>query len=197
TEGIGRENNMMGKRILKVMSSLITTVLFIVLLLTLFLVISTKASGGEPSLFGYQLKTVLSGSMEPEIKTGSIVGIKETKDPTAYQKGDVITFSTEEDLLITHRITEVKQDGEVYTTKGDANNAADLDPVMSDNIVGSYTGFTIPYLGYVLNFTNTAEGAALLLIVPGVLLLFYSGFMIWQAFRQLDKEKKALKIDEN
>lgn len=188
---------MMVRRILKVMSSLVTTVLFIVLLLTLFLVISTKASGGEPSLFGYQFKTVLSGSMEPDIKTGSIVGIEETKDPTAYQKGDVITFRTEDDLLITHRITEVKQDGEVYTTKGDANNAADIDPVMSENIVGSYTGFTIPYLGYVLNFTNTAEGAALLLIVPGVLLLFYSGFMIWQAFRQLDKEKKALKIDEN
>src|SRR5690625_2162230 len=145
---------MMGKRILKVMSSLITTVLFIVLLLTLFLVISTKASGGEPSLFGYQLKTVLSGSMEPEIKTGSIVGIEETKDPTAYQKGDVITFSTEEDLLITHRITEVKQDGEVYTTKGDANNAADLDPVISDNYMGSYSVITIPFIAYVLIYIH-------------------------------------------
>src|SRR5699024_3412378 len=129
-------------------------------------------------------------------KCESVV-IEESKDLTADQIGDVITFSTEEDLLITHRITEVKQDGEVYTTKGDANNAADLDPVMSDNIVGSYTGFTIPYLGYVLNFANTAEGAALLLIVPGVLLLFYSGFMIWQAFRHLDKERKAIKTEEN
>src|SRR5690625_8044990 len=122
---------MMGKRILKVMSSLITTVLFIVLLLTLFLVISTKASGGEPSLFGYQLKTVVSGSMEPEIKTGSIVGIEESKDPPAYQKGDVITFSTEEDLLITHRITAVKKDGKIYTTKSHTNHATDVDRVMS------------------------------------------------------------------
>lgn len=31
---------------------------------------------GEPQVFGYQLKTVLSGSMEPEIKTGSIIAVK-------------------------------------------------------------------------------------------------------------------------
>lgn len=188
---------MIVKRILKIISSLITTVLFFVLLFTLFLVISTKASGGEPSILGYQLKTVLSGSMEPEFQTGSILAIKETDDPTIYQKGDVITFQTEDENLVTHRITEVKQDGQLYVTKGDANDSIDREPVMADNIVGAYTGFTIPYIGYMMAFANTPEGAALLLVVPGVLLLFYSGFMIWQAFRQLDKDKKSLKMDEN
>lgn len=183
---------MSGKRILKAVSSLMTAVIFLVFLTTLFLVILTKASGGEPSLFGYQLKTVLSGSMEPKIKTGAILSIKETEDPTVFQEGDVITFMTEDETLVTHRIIEVQQDGQVYNTKGDANDAADREPVMADNIVGSYTGFTIPYLGYALNFANTSEGAALLLVVPGILLLIYSVVMIWQAFRQIDDEKKAM-----
>jgi len=181
-----------GKRILKAFSSLMTTVIFLVFLITLFLVISTKASGGEPSLFGYQLKTVLSGSMEPEIKTGAILSIKETVDPTVFQKDDVITFMTEDATLVTHRIMEVQQDGQVYITKGDANDAVDREPVMADNIVGSYTGLTIPYLGYALNFANTSEGAALLLVVPGILLLIYSAIMMWQAFRKMDDKKKAM-----
>src|SRR5699024_10311174 len=191
------DKKMSGKRILKAIGSVLSSLLFIVLLLTLFLVISTKASGGEPNLFGYQLKAVLSGSMEPEIQTGSIISIKEVDDPTAFQKDDVITYITEEDVLVTHRVMEVQQDGEVYVTKGDANDAADITPVMADNIVGSYTGFTIPYVGYVMNFANTNEGAALLLIIPGVLLLGYSVITIWRAFREIDKEKKSVETDTN
>ena len=64
------------KKALKIFSNLITAVLFINLILMAFLVVSSKASGGEPQAFGYQLKTVLSGSMEPTFKTGSIIAVK-------------------------------------------------------------------------------------------------------------------------
>ncbi|MBY7142658.1 signal peptidase I [Virgibacillus sp. NKC19-3] len=183
---------MSGKRVLKVISNLVTTVLFIVLLLTLFLVVSTKASGGEPNFFGYQLKTVLSGSMEPTIQTGSIIPIKEVDDPTSFQTGDVITYQTEEDILVTHRITEVNEGGNQYITKGDANDAADMEPVNAMNIVGAYTGISIPYIGYVMDFANSSEGAALLLVIPGVFLIIYAGVTIWRAFRQLDQAKKEV-----
>lgn len=183
---------MSGKSVLKVISNLITTVLFIVLLLTLFLVVSTKASGGEPNFFGYQLKTVLSGSMEPDIQTGSVISIKEVDDPTGFQSGDVITFRTEEDILVTHRIVEVNEAGNEYITKGDANNAADVEPVDATNILGSYTGLTIPFIGYIMNFANSSEGAALLLVIPGIFLIIYSAVSIWGAFRQLDQGKKEM-----
>lgn len=181
---------MSGKRLLKVINHAISTILFIVLLLSLFLVISTKASGGEPSLFGYQIKTVLSGSMEPDIKTGSILSIKEVDDPTDFQTGDVITFRTEDDILITHRIVEVNQAGQSYVTKGDANDGADSEPVMAENIIGSYTGFTVPYVGYIMNFANSKEGTALLLVIPGILLIIYSAVTIWKTFRQIDHGKE-------
>lgn len=188
---------MSGRRMLKAISSAITTLIFLVLIATLFLVVTTKLSGGEPQVFGYQLKTVLSGSMEPEIKTGSVLSIKEADDPTSFQKGDVITFHAEDELLITHRIMEVKQDGESYITKGDANNAPDKEPVMAENIIGFYTGLTIPYLGYILYFSNTSEGAALLLIIPGICLLLYTAVTIWRIFRELDADKKSVKSNED
>lgn len=154
-------------------------------------------SGGDPQIFGYQFKTVLSGSMEPEIKTGSVVAIKNTDTPTSFNKGDVITFQTEDDLLITHRIVEVEQGGQSYVTKGDANDVPDEKSVLAENIIGYYTDFTIPYLGYILHFTNTSEGAALLLIIPGIFLLLYSIVTFWQVIRELESNKKTVKSHEN
>lgn len=176
-----------GKKVLKFISSLITSLLFVVLLVTLFMVVLTKATGNEANLFGYQIKTVLSGSMEPSFKTGSIIAIETGGDMTRFQEGDIITFHTEEEMLVTHRVTEVQNDGQSYITKGDANDGADRNPAMAENIVGEYTGFTIPYAGYVMNAANTREGAALLLIVPGIFFIGYSVITITRTLRHVKK----------
>ena len=62
-----------------------------------FIVISSKTSEGAPQILGYQLKTVLSGSMEPGIKTGSIIAVKAGGDMTRFQENDVITFVQEKE----------------------------------------------------------------------------------------------------
>ncbi|PLR99285.1 signal peptidase I SipW [Bacillus sp. T33-2] len=173
-------------------SRLISYLLLATLLFMAFVVISSKASGGEPSILGYQLKTVLSGSMEPGIKTGSIIAIKPGGDMARFQTGDVITFMDGPDRLITHRVEEVKGEGKQiqYITKGDNNDAADPTPVLSENVVGEYKGLTIPFIGYGMNFAQSKEGAALLLVLPGALLLIYSGFTIWKAIREVEATKK-------
>ncbi len=158
----------------------------------LFIVISSKASGGEPEIFGYQLKTVLSGSMEPDIQTGSIIAVKPGGDMTRFQEGDVITYMEEDQKLVTHRITEVIHSGDnvMYRTKGDNNDAVDAEPVLSENVVAEYKGFTIPYIGYIINFAQSQNGAFLLLI-PGFLLLGYSAFIIWKAIREIEPANKG------
>src|SRR5699024_7431356 len=174
-----------GKKLLKIMSSLMSSILLVVLLVTLFMVVITKASGSEVNLFGYKVKTVLSGSMEPAFETGSIIVIKTGGDMTRFQKDDVITFRTDEEILVTHRVTEVSDEGRKYITKGDANDGADINPVLSENIVGKYTGFNIPYAGFVMNFANTREGTAILLIVPGIFFIVYSAITIGRTMSQL------------
>jgi signal peptidase I len=179
-------------KVKKWISNMITTVLFLTLISTAFVVISSKASGGEPNVMGYQLKTVLSGSMEPGIKTGSIIAIKPGGDMKRFKKGDVITFKESEDKLITHRVLEVKGTGKntQYITKGDNNDAPDLNPVLAANVVGEYKGFTIPYIGYLLNTAQSKIGSALLLILPGILLLAYSAITIWKAIKEIEVSKK-------
>lgn len=175
----------------KVFSGVVSVILAITLITMLFTVITVKASGGEPEVFGYQIKTVLSGSMEPEFKTGSIIAVKPGGDMTRFKDGDVITFM-EEDRLITHRVIEVVHSGEnvMYRTKGDNNDAPDRNLVLSDNVVAEYKGFTIPYVGYIASFAQSKEGGALLLILPGLLLLGYAGYSIWQGLSQLENRKE-------
>ncbi len=179
------------KKIMKWINSLVTGILMVLLITVAALVVITKASGGEPQLFGYQFKTVLSGSMEPGIQTGSIISVKQAVDKTNFKVGDVITFQEEEGILITHRITEVVGSGDsvLYRTKGDNNNAEDMNPVLATNVVAEYTGFTVPYVGYFVNFSQSKNGAFLLLI-PGFLLLIYSAFTIWRVLSQIELPQK-------
>ncbi|MFP5115018.1 signal peptidase I SipW [Bacillaceae bacterium C204] len=184
------------KKIKKWTSNIVTSILFIVLIVMIFVVISSKASGGEPQAFGYQLKTVLSGSMEPGIKTGSIIAVKPGGDMTRFKKGDVITFKSEDNVIVTHRIAKViKTGGQVsYQTKGDNNKTADLNPVLSNNVIAEYSGFTIPYLGYFADFTKSKIGGSLLLLLPGLVLLAYASISIWKTVSQL--ENKGNKVAE-
>jgi signal peptidase I len=186
------------KKIKKFISSSITVVLYLVLFTMIIVVVSSKAAGGEPEIFGKQIKTVLSGSMEPGIQTGSIIAVKPGGDMTRFKNGDVITFKQEENMLVTHRVVEVMKSGEhvMYKTKGDNNDAADLEPVLSENVVGEYTGFTIPYIGYFMNIMNSKNGA-FLFIIPGLLLLCYSGFVIGKALSQIEIKKPSESIDKN
>lgn len=186
------------EKTMKWINNIVSGILMILLISVATVVVISKASGGEPQLFGYQIKTVLSGSMEPDIQTGSIIGVKLAEEKNNFKKGDVITFQ-EEEILITHRITEVVESGDsiLYRTKGDNNNAEDMNPVISDNVVAQYTGFTVPYLGYFVNFSQSKNGA-LLLLIPGFLLLIYSAYTIWTVLSVIElRPKKPVEVGED
>lgn len=188
---------MIYKRILGQGLTFIMVLLFIIVAGS---VILSKISGGTPTFYGYQLKSVLSGSMEPVIHTGSIVAIKPGGDTSRFKKGDIITFHADENRLITHRIVEVVRNEQanqvIYRTKGDSNDAPDIEPVLSANVVGRYTGFTIPYVGYILSFAGTKLGNVTLLIVPGLMLFIYAVISLWKTISSLEEKKQGSSIEE-
>jgi signal peptidase len=180
----------------KWINTVLSSIMLMVFILLVAAVVVSKSSGGEPSFFGYEIKTVLSGSMEPGIQTGSIVALKPGGDMNRFQKGDVITFMSEDNILITHRIVEATVNsatGEaIYRTKGDNNDAADMNPVSSANVVAQYTGTTVPYVGYAMNFAVSKAGSVILMIVPGLMLLLYALYSSWKALSALEKKNAAL-----
>lgn len=108
-------------------------------------------------LIGYDVYTVLSGSMEPTYHTGSVIYVKDC-EPEEVQVGDPITFVMNEDLVVaTHRVIEVDEEKGAFYTKGDANAAPDGSPVLFENLIGKPV-FTIPYLGYVADYVQNPPG---------------------------------------
>ncbi|WP_340006308.1 signal peptidase I [Paenibacillus sp. FSL K6-0276] len=183
-------------RIKKMINNILSSIMLVIFILLVVAVVLSKASGGEPAFFGYQIKSVLSGSMEPGIQTGSIVALKPGGDMNRFQKGDVITFRNEENLLITHRVVEATMNnatGEaMYRTKGDNNDAPDMNPTSSTNVVAEYTGVTVPYVGYAMNFAVSKAGSVVLMIVPGLMLLLYALYSSWKAVAALEKKNAAI-----
>ena len=115
--------------------------------------------------------TVVSGSMEPTIKTGSVVMVKPAQD---YKVGDIITFGpyTKTQSPVTHRIYEIKEvEGQqVYITKGDANNGPDSRETKERDIIGK-VAVSVPFIGYVVDFAKTTVGFALIIFVPAIAII--------------------------
>lgn len=97
--------------------------------------------------FGYTPYSVISGSMEPVYRTGSLVFVKNVPYQS-IKTGDAISFVLDKNLTVaTHRVIDISDDGEYFYTKGDANSSPDPSPVYYKNIIGKAT-FSIPFLGY-------------------------------------------------
>lgn len=134
-------------KVLKKVAGVVETIVLIALLaLTIFFIISR--------IFGMEPMVVLSGSMEPTIKTGSIIFTNPNYDYEDVKIGDVVVFQNQEtDMKVVHRVIEKNPDGEGYITKGDNNENADGVTVTEQTLVGSEM-LTIPFLGYAVNVLN-------------------------------------------
>ncbi|WP_132370852.1 signal peptidase I SipW [Melghiribacillus thermohalophilus] len=183
------------KKARKWIGRIITYTLMTVLVIMLFFVITSKLSGGPPQVFGYQIMKVLSGSMEPTIDTGSLIAVKPVSNTEKLDEGTVITYQSIDnpDVLITHRIVEVQEsDGTIsYMTKGDNNDSRDAVAVPSENVVGVFSGFTIPWLGYFFTFVQSKMGIVMFIIVPGVILILSQIYNIFKSIGRLNGDKAS------
>lgn len=128
---------------------------------------------------------VLSGSMEPMLQTGSLC-VVDTKVPFGEIKaGDVIAFEASTGRLVTHRAVAFR-DGFIET-KGDANAVTDGFTTSEANYRGK-TLYSIPYLGYALNWLQTARGK--IIAATGVMMLILSSMFLD------DREKSRRVLEE-
>ncbi len=123
-------------------------------------------------IFGIEIYTVLSGSMEPEYKTGGIIYVVDV-DVDELEVGDDITFKLSGSTTATHRIIEVIEDSQArsFRTEGIANGHPDPSPVSADRVIGEAV-FTIPYLGFLAAYIQSPPGLYVAISVGiGLLLL--------------------------
>ena len=142
-----------------------------------------------PITGNFKVLTVLSGSMTPDIKMGSVVVVKPSQD---YKIGDIITFGeiSKTKTPTTHRIYEMKVVGgqPIYITKGDANNAPDQREIAGKDIVGKVL-FDIPYAGYAVDTAKKPFGFMLIIVVPAVIIIYDEARKIFKEIKNFRKSE--------
>ena len=108
------------------------------------------------------LEIVVSGSMEPTVKTGSLAVI--SKEIEEVKEGDIISYDLGSKKVL-HRVIEVKKEG--FITKGDNNKSEDFGIISNNKVNGKYL-FSIPLIGYIILYLKKY----LLVIIP-ILMIMY------------------------
>lgn len=128
-----------------------------------------------PKLFGVQFRAVLTGSMEPEIPTGSLVVIVPTQADD-IKLGDDITFVTESNNVVTHRVIDIDRENNTFTTYGIANGSSNKDPANKyENIIG-VVKLHIPNIGQAFMWLSTTTGK--IITVTAIIAVFLLSFII-------------------
>ncbi len=163
----------MGRKIWRVIS----TLLVIAVLAMLATVFIQRITGREPTLFGYRINYIRTGSMEPTIKEGDVILCRNVT-AEAVAKGDIITYTNDgrlttlpEGQTVCHRVVEEPYtvDGEIrLTTQGDANGSPDPE-ITGAQVIGRFVKkLTIMTLFYKVFLT---KWGFLIVIIPLALML--------------------------
>lgn len=173
----------------KVLNGLIIVALVLAVAAASLLAYSARRSGDAiPTVMNHKVLAVISGSMEPSIRTGDVIIVQPLTQPAEQVRdGDIITFRTREkaDMLITHRVIgTVKVNGQptAFVTRGDANEVKDLSTVLPEQVVGRYQ-WRVPYFGYISAFIRKPTGIVLFVILPGIILVGLEFRKLWQAVK--------------
>ncbi len=171
------------RKILKVggiVKNIICWTLIAVLTLAIVTFMVTKLSGNTPSVFGYSLHRVVSGSMEPELSIGDVIVNKKIADPSQIRIGDIVTFrgdSRFENEKVTHRVLvapyENGRGDTVFVTKGDANEIDDGE--ISVSAVESKFLAKVTFLKSIYDFFFSPWGLVIFIFL--LLLIFFDEIM--------------------
>ena len=167
--------------------------------IVLLTVVLTR-SGDAPNILGYSVFRVMTGSMEPTIRTDSLI-VTQRVEPDQVEVGDVISFYSMDPAhggaVNTHRVVSIEQDGDqfCYTTKGDANGLADPYLTLSEDMIGKVIFVSYP-LGVLVHLLSNPLIFLPFIILPLFLILLYNLIRTIRTAKGLVKEEEEAAIRE-
>lgn len=109
-----------------------------------------------PAFAGFQIYTVISSSMSPQIPVGAVVYVS-SRPFSEIEPGSVITYRMEGTATaVTHRVIEKIEEERAFYTKGDANRGRDTRKVRYEEVLGEVR-LSVPLLGYAALLLDGAE----------------------------------------
>lgn len=184
---------------MKLLSYAIIVVLIFLGLFFAYYFVSLKMYEKNPTVnipkFG--LYTIISPSMEPNVKVYDVVVDLNVFNQNDIKKGDIITFvsnsNVSKGLTVTHRVVDIisNEDGtKSYITKGDNNLKADQATVNINDVLGKVL-FKIPQLGRVQFLIADKFGWLLVILIPSLGVIIYDFIKL---FRLLAFNNKFMRL---
>lgn len=190
------------KIIANVISWTVLVLLILVAIFLLYLTIASKiyASKGMDFEPKYSLYTIISPSMEPNLRVYDVIVDQRVDSVNDIQIGDVITFistsSISSNKTITHRVIDIiiDENGNYqYKTKGDNNLSPDMAYAEYNNIIGKVI-FKIPQLGRIQFFLANQGGWLVAIVIPALVIIIKD---IMKIFKLAKVNQKADTIVNN
>ena len=199
---------------------LVPFIIFVVF--CVFSLFITGKKNNVPTVFGYSLMTVTSGSMEKagfSVNDKIVVKKQESKN---YKVGDYIAFFDYADpncsyynqvtqsniprkiadtkKMVFHEIISIFEDENHnlwFRTKGTNNNHTDLNLIYQDYVIGEYVQGS-KALTPVFNYITSYRGVLILIVLPCSLILFKDCMtLVGLCFELSDERKKSKQNKEN
>jgi signal peptidase len=140
-----------------------------------------------PRLFGLHMVVVEGKSMEPHIHYGALAIVRDTSADNV-NAGDVVEFTAPQTHWVTtHRIIAIAPDRSSFTTKGDANNAADVAALPASQIHAKYL-FSLPEVGNLIRWLHTRDGYLAIVLIPGGAIILFELLSIGREVRKPQDE---------
>lgn len=160
----------MGKKIFKIISIVIKTIIGVALAAFILVVCMQRFSDNKLSLFNFRLFSVVSQSMVPVYDIGDVLVAKE-QDPSTIKEGDIVSYlgttGSFANKVVTHRVVNVekREDGKYYyRTKGDANLVED--PIVMEDQLYGVVVYKSVLLSLVYRIVGTQIGFFMFIIIP-------------------------------
>jgi len=178
------------KRIERILRRIIDILLTIVIYNIVLVTISAMNRIEQITIFDYRAYVITTNSMEPKIKKGDVVIVKQEKEED-LKVNDIITFKKGESK-ITHRITSIskKDDKNLFITKGDNNKIEDTEGVTYEDILGKEV-VRLPFIGKIITLLNNQ---IVFLIFIFLLLVLYFWRIVIEEKKENRREKRVEEI---
>lgn len=187
-----------GKKILKVIQSIIEFLITLIIVITSIIIIVQRVSNNENSFSGLRIFKIETGSMIPKYNINDVILAREVA-PENIQIGDDLVYNAKEGpmkgMIITHRVIDKKeQDGKIlFTTQGIANNSADPE-FESEQAIG-VVQCKLHVLTFMVNIFNNIYLFYFIIILPLTVYIFFKEIHGADK-RERKKEKEMLKKAE-
>lgn len=172
---LNKIKNSTAYRAVRMLKNTICWVLIVILAITMVIFLTTRIQGNTPTVFGYTIFRITTGSMEPELMIGDVILDKVVDENTEIAVGDVITFeggSQFDGKLVTHKVIKApytdENGNEMLQTHGIANEIDDT-PISISQVRAKMI-CKIPFIDTLYNLFLSPSG--LLIMILLIILVF-------------------------